>query len=134
MWNTFERVREFLEKQYQHPDFDPASGLDPVKLESEMESYYAQNASRPFILVRAELMDFLLQHCRIAIDPEDWFVDHMEGRHLIRVLQKRKLQEAQEALPPEVQNTVANYIKTGTFVSALDLTHTSPDWSDILLL
>lgn len=134
MWNTFERLRGSLEKQYLHPDFDPASGSDPVRLQSEMESYYAQNISRPFILVRAELMDLLFQHCRIAIDPEDWFADHLEGRDLILSLQKRKLQEAREALPPEARSTVINYIKTGTFVPALDLSHTSPDWSDILLL
>lgn len=134
MWNTFERQRESLEKQYRHPDFDSASGLDSVKLKSEIESYFVQNASRPFILVRAELMDFLLQHCRIGIDPEDWFADHLEGRDLILSLQKIKLQEAREALPAEVRNTVMNYIKTGTFVSALDISHTSPDWSDILLL
>ena len=134
MWNTFERQREALEKQYQHPDFDSASGSDPVSLQSEMESYYTQNANRPFILVRAELMDFFFQHCRLSIDPEDWFADHLEGRNLLLSLQKRKLQEARDALPPEARDTVVNYIKTGTFVPGLDLSHTSPDWADILLL
>ena len=134
MWNTFERLREALEKQYQHPDFDSASGSDPVSLQSEMESYYTQNANRPFILVRAELMDFFFQHCRLSIDPEDWFADHLERCNLLLSLQKRKLQEARDALPPEARDTVINYTKTGTFVPGLDLSHTSPDWADILLL
>ena len=134
MWNTFESVREILENQYRHPNFDPDSGPDYQQLRAGAEAYWAARGSDPLILVRAGLLDYVLRNSRIGVDPADWFADHVEGRDLLLPFIDRRKLAAENSLPPAMRQTIHDYSSCGAFTAALDLSHTSPDWTAVLEL
>lgn len=134
MWNTFETVRESLETQYQHPRIDPDSGLGQSELEAEIFAYYEAHKDQPLILTRAGVLDLVMRKSRIGIDPDDWFADHLEGRSLPARLRDRIAGEVRRAMPADVMESVQRFSETGTFVSMLDTSHTSPDWESLLAL
>ena len=75
LWGRFESIRDSLFTQYDDIEFDPSTGLSLEELETEIAAYLKENRALPRILQKANVTRIVLTRGRIAIDPEDWFVD-----------------------------------------------------------
>lgn len=127
LWNTYQDVKDELEKQY-HPGkpFNPDSGKDVKQLEAEIKGYVKANADQPHIILKARTLAKVLTEAQIRIDPEDWFADHINTGHILWGIQAQ--------WRAEIARTVPKCPWTAKNVSwpVLDLSHTTPSWRSIL--
>ena len=110
----------------------PGSGLDGKALEALLDRIEQENAAKPFIVTRTKWLSTVFDKMRLAVLPNDVFVDFapagLGGR-----LQKRLRDFA--AKTPELKMTKPwlNGVE-GAYVACLDPSHTCPDWESILSL
>lgn len=127
MPKPFDLVRQQLERQYLDVKFDPASGLSKEELVAEIARHRAENPDEPRILTRAWLFGLLCSKGRIAVEPDDYFVDKLEHHNLLVALREewRKEEERKEFKndPPAMP---------GAWEAGLDTGHICPDWRDLL--
>ena len=126
LWNTFDDVREQLSRQYRPMQLAEDTGLAVPELEAGMRAYLAAHADEPRIRTKAAILAYLLKNGRIGIDGCDWFADHIGTGNLLWKLQAEWRQEAGKDLPPRTA------VGAPAGVSQLDLSHTSPDWRNVL--
>jgi len=126
LWNTFDDIRERLSRQYHPPQLAEDTGLAVPELEADMRAYLATHADEPRIRTKAAILSFLLRNARIGIDDHDWFADHIDTGRLLWKLQAEWRSEAGRDLPPRTA------VGFAAGVSQLDLSHTSPDWRNVL--
>lgn len=126
LWNTFDVVRERLSHQYEPMRLAEDTGPAVPELETRAREYVDTHRDEPRIRTKAAVLSFVLRNGRIGIDEEDWFADHIDTGNIIWKLQSEWRAEAGRNLPP----------RTGlghpAGVAALDLSHTSPDWRNVL--
>ena len=135
----------FLEKM-QHC-FDPAvfagsDGMSPEKLNLKIREVYdaGEREGIPFPVTRARMVAAFLENVRIAVNDFDPFAAVVERRTLssgpkseiLFIQQERKAFYAKLSLGEAVSASEA--VKTGVYRSRLDLSHTSPDWDNVLTL
>ena len=127
MPKPFDLIRPQLEVQYQDVQFDPASGLSGEELSAALARHRAEDPDEPRILTRAWLFHLLCTRGRVAPDPDDYFADKLEHHNLLHTLRNEWLQQERarefQDDPPSVP---------GSFQCILDLSHTSPDWRELL--
>lgn len=126
LWNTFDSVREQLSHQYAPMHLAEDTGLAVPELKASVCEYITAHRDEPRIRTKAAVLSFLLRNARVGVDREDWFADHIGTGSLIWELQRDWREEAGRDLP---RRTVLGY-PAGT--AALDLSHTSPDWRNVL--
>lgn len=134
LWNTFDRVRPKLERQYLEPDFDPSTGADAEELTRRSGEYVAAHSGEPVIRTRAALLELALTGGRIGVDPDDWFADHLEAGDGIRDFRWKLSNEVKESFPDAEERQRCDGQRSGCFDCWLDLSHTTPDWNSILSL
>ena len=127
MPEPFDLLRAQLVHQYDDVQFDPASGWSGEELSAALGRHRAEHPDEPRILTRAWLFHLLCTKGRVAPDPEDYFADKLEHHNLLHTLRNEWLQQERarefQDEPPSVP---------GSFQSILDLSHTSPDWRELL--
>jgi formate C-acetyltransferase len=128
LWNTFDAVRGRLVSQYKPMDLAEDTGMGIPELEAWMRGYVDAHRNEPRIRTKAAVLAFLLRNARVGIDPEDWFADHIGTGKLLWKLQQKWREEAGRDLPPRTAPGHA------AGVSTLDLSHTAPDWWNVLKL
>ena len=126
LWGTFDDVREKLSRQYRPMQVAEDTGLTVPELEAEVRSYLGAHGNEPRIRTKAAILAFLLENARVGIDDYDWFADHIGTGRILWTLQGEWRKEAGRDLPPR---TALGYPAA---VSSLDLSHTSPDWRNVL--
>ena len=126
LWNTFNAVRSKLVRQYSPMDLDEHTGMTIPELEAWMRDYVEAHRDEPHIRTKAAVLAFLLENGQIGVDPDDWFADHIGTGGLILKLQSQWRVEAGRDLP---QRTGLGH---PAGFSQLDLSHTSPDWRNVL--
>jgi formate C-acetyltransferase len=126
LWNTFDDVREKLSRQYRPMQLAEDTGLTVPELEAGMRAYLAAHADEPRIRTKAAILAYLLRNGQIGVDDYDWFADHIGTGRLLWKLQGEWYREAGKGIPPR---TGVGH-PAGT--SQLDLSHTSPDWRNVL--
>lgn len=126
LWNTFDEVREQLSRQYHPMQLAEDTGLTIPELEAGMRAYLAAHADEPRIRTKAAILAYLLKNGRIGVDVEDWFADHIGTGNLLWKLQGERRREAGKDLPP------VTVVGAPAGVSQLDLSHTTPDWRNVL--
>jgi len=126
LWNTFDAVRDKLVRQYSPVDLAEDTGMAIPELEAWMRDYVDAHRDEPRIRTKSAILAFLLKNGRVGVDPDDWFADHIGTGKLLWKLQQEWREEAGRDLPP----------RTGlghpSGVATLDLSHTSPDWWNVL--
>lgn len=127
MPEKFDIARERLESQYQNIPYDPESGLSGDELKAELEQHRRDFPDEPRILTRAWLFHLLCTKARIAVDPDDYFVDKLEHHNLLIQLRNEWLKIETEK---EFQNDPP--LIPGTLQTILDTSHTCPDWQNLL--
>lgn len=132
LWNTFDKVRDELENQYHPMLLHPGSGMADDDLKTMTNEYFESHRDRPHIETRAKILAMILEHARIGVDPRDWFADHIAAGTIMNVYGKKW--EAEANIPPEQLAGQALFNRCGVGKVQLDLSHTSPDWRNILEL
>ncbi len=126
LWNTFDTVRARLVHQYQRMELAEDTGLAVPELEARVRSYLDAHRDEPRIRTKAAVLAFLLENARIGVDDYDWFADHIGTGGIIWKLQNEWRREAGKDLP---RRTALGH---PAGVANLDLSHTSPDWRNVL--
>lgn len=135
----------FLEKiahSYDPEVFDASDGLPSEELNRKIRELYIANEQNkvPFAITRARMVECFLQNVRIAITECDPFASVLERQTLsvsppneiLTIQQERKVFYAKTALGDEAVGSEAK--KQGLYRCRLDLSHTVPDWDNILQL
>jgi len=129
MPRPYDEVCDRLKRQYAEAQYDPQAGLSKDELQAELARHRAENPGEPRIMTRAWLLRLLCTRARIAVDPEDYFVDKIEHHDLAVMLREewRREADAEEFSgdPPVI---------AGAWTGQLDAGHTCPDWEAILHL
>jgi formate C-acetyltransferase len=131
-----------MEHCYDPAVFAAADGLAPEELRSEIRAVYeeGERANIPFAVTRARMLECFLQHVRIAVNDFDPFASLVERQTLspsprseiLTIQNERKAIYAKAALGDEIRNAEA--VRKGVYRCRLDLSHTSPDWDNVLKL
>jgi len=123
----FDAARKRLEAQYLDVKYDPASGLSKEELKAEFKKHCGENPGEPRILTRAWLFRLLCSKARIAVEPDDYFVDKLEHHNLLITLREQWQREEERKEfandPPSIP---------GAWGAMLDDGHTCPDWRNLL--
>jgi formate C-acetyltransferase len=127
MPKPFDVARPRLERQYLDVEFDPRSGLSVEELSVELQRHRAENPDEPRILTRAWLFSLLCNRARIALDPDDYFVDKLDHGNLLVALRDEWRAEAERE---EFAGDPAPI--PGAWGAGLDTGHTCPDWPNLL--
>lgn len=135
----------FLEKithSYDPEVFETSDGLPSEELNRKIRALYLANEQKnvPFAITRARMVECFLQNVRIAVTELDPFASVLERQTLsfspkneiITIQQERKVFYAQAALGEEAVDSEAK--SPGLYRCRLDLSHTVPDWDNILTL
>lgn len=129
---SFKKLKSKLSRQYENIDFTLSDGLPPEEMRRILDKHFQEHRSEPVIRVRAGLFSLLLQNCRLHVDPDDPFADHMECRDFLD--KYREIWRKEYSLAPELEELNRTLDKCGAGSAKLDLSHTSPNWTDILEL
>ncbi len=126
LWNTYDSVKDKLDRQYSEPNFSAETGMAVEELEEHVRSYLKEHPNEPRIRQRAGIFSFLLENARIRVDDFDWFADHIDTGNIMREIQGEWMNEAASKI------TVPWWDKELAGYAALDLSHTSPGWWNLL--
>ena len=136
---------EFLEKMehcYDPAVFSAADGLCPKELNEKIRAVYESGEQEkvPFAVTRARMLESFLQHVRIAVNDFDPFASLVERQTLspsprneiLTIQDERKTYYAKATLGNWINGMEA--VRKGVYRCRLDLSHTSPDWDNVLKL
>ena len=134
--------QEKMKHSYDRSVFDAADGLCPEELSAKVRAVYDEGEVNgvPFPLTRARMLGCFLQHVRIGVNDFDPFASLVErqtlgpspANEILKIQTERKAFYARFALGDDITGTEA--VKRGIYRSRLDLSHTSPDWDNVLTL
>lgn len=126
LWNTYNDVRDRLDEQYSGSTFPADTGMTPAELEDRAMEYLDAHKEEPRIRIRAAVFSFLFRNARIRVDAFDWFADHIDTGNVMWKIQQKWRSEFDGAIPASKrQDDPAGF-------PALDLSHTSPGWRNLL--
>jgi len=110
------------------------SGVSSAELGKLLDAVEAETADRPFIVTRTRQIAVLADKARLAVAPNDVFIDWFPDSYLLVTRRNRRL-GAFAAKHPELATTTKWLEGTnGASYSCLDTSHTCPDWESILSL
>jgi len=131
-----------MERSYAPEVFASAEGLAPEALRREVRAVYetGEREGLPFPVTRARMLECFLRNVRIAVNDFDPFASLIErqtlspspANEIIAIQNERKLRYARAELGGELSAPEARL--RGVYRSRLDLSHTSPDWDNLLKL
>ena len=137
-WLGFGRLLPSAEAAWKYPDRGAevvkASGLGTADLQRLFDAIAAENAGKPFIVTKTKWIAALADRARLAVAPDDVFIDWFPDSWLI-VSRRGKRVAAFAAETPGLAHT-AKWVSgsNGASVSCLDTSHTCPDWESVLEL
>lgn len=126
MWNTYWTVKEQLDNQFTTP-LRAGSGLPAEELKAQVQALVDKEiATTPRIILRAKMLSTILDQGEIRVDPWDLFAGHIGDGQIMWFFQWWWLGDAKDKLnlasPDQYKGETAR----------LDLSHTSPDWWNVL--
>ena len=136
---------DFLKKMdhsYDPEVFAAAEGLPPKELRQKIRALYTENERQgvPFAVTRARMVECFLQNVRIAVNDFDPFASLVERQTLspspaneIIIIQNERKKASAQAVFGDRASGMEAAVK-GLYRSRLDLSHTSPDWDNLLNL
>lgn len=140
----FDQARPQLELQYDHPHYDPDTGLPPDELQRLADQHVAEHPDEPRILTRAFLLNLFLTKARFAVDTTQPFVGKLDctgvdaprsGATLCPpLISAPRGRWRHEALS---QNLPADHAAQAAALGInyqIDVSHIAPDWQSVLQL
>ena len=86
VWDSFDRVRDHLFRQFKQVPYALDSGLPLEGLEWEVEAYLASNGDQPRVIQKANVYRIVMTRGQIYVDPADWFADKINHGGILRKL------------------------------------------------
>lgn len=132
----FETLREQLDQQYNRDMWLPFDGLSDEELDKSIRSVYVSLKEQqvPFQIIRAKMIACALENCRIQVAAFDPFANICHHpQEILKIRNERYLAMPKEYMNPE-HYTDDRSLCEGLYFAHLDLSHTSPDWDNILKL
>ncbi len=139
-------VKENVENDFIHPHFNKGSGLEPDEIYDELVKIYELGTrNKSMMLVRAEMIKFILENIQIEINPQNIFAEKVNdgttyepfaqwdgiGERILRnVMRPRVLSKEM----PEKYERRDMFYETGCASADADYWHTIPHFHDLLTL
>ncbi len=158
MFQTLEQDRSYLENKYHRTDepFDPfarmryhgyeydaSTGLNDLEIRKGLEELYASVQDQPHALIKAKAFAYVLDHMRIDVNAQDYFVGFYTWGHPLYFIQELWQQEflrksgadAEEtAQKKRLQQMEKDCNASGAITMWPDFDHVVPDWNALLRL
>jgi len=133
-WNRFEQDKEKLKSQYTNIMWNEASGLSSDELKQECSAICEKMCDSSKILVKAKLVECVLEKAQISVNPYDWFQAKLNHGSVITNIRASWIKEVEanemKALADENLQATINGAYTGLY----DFSHVTPDWNNIISL
>ena len=131
---TFEQNKHKLVKQYKENNWSQADGVSLADLQIACEGILAKDGQMPRMLIKAELLSFILRNAQIEVNPLEWFADKINhGGIVVSIRTKWKEEvDACEMKQCLYENSAAQ--EQMVYTGDVDFSHTSPDWDAIMEL
>ncbi len=133
-WNRFEQDKEKLKSQYTNIMWNEASGLSPDELKQECSAICEKMCDSSKMLVKAKLVECVLEKAQISINPDDWFQAKLNHGSVITAIRADWIKEVEanemKVLADENLQATINGVYTGLY----DFSHVTPDWNNIIRL
>jgi formate C-acetyltransferase len=133
LWTRFFKDREFLDNQYGRIDW---GGFSPETFEKEALQFSNSLESRklPKARVKAELFAWVLNNAPVAVDPYDFFQDHLAHCNVVQKQRQRWIDEVLDRELPDIKKEAQKAYDLGAWTASYDFGHTVPDWYSVLAL
>ncbi len=133
--DSFDDLKSKLFRQYTHVDYNKSTGLSVGEIKAWVSEYVTRGKGKPVMQVKAGIFEFILKNAQIAVDDFDLYADHLNhGGILPEIVNKWRHEVLDASLDDDIKKTIANASRDGIYDVILDLSHTSPDWNNILTL
>ena len=133
-WNRFKQDKDKLKNQYTNVIWNESSGLAPDELLKECNSICEKMDGRSKMLVKAKLVECVLEKAQISVNPDDWFQAKLNHGAVITNIRAKWIKDVEanemKALTDENLRATINGVYTGLY----DFSHVTPDWNNILNL
>lgn len=131
---TFEQNKHKLVMQYNENNWSKEDGMSLSDLQTACEGILAKDGQIPRMLIKAELLSFILRNAQIEVNPLEWFADKINhGGIVVNVRTKWKEEvDACEMKQCLLENSAAQ--EQMVYTGDVDFSHTSPDWDAIMEL
>ena len=133
MLQSFDSLRNEMEKVYEDVVFDPQSGISPEEMEEAFQKHCIQNPSEPYILTHAWLMNEICCKARISPEPDHIFAGLFEDGQIFRRL---FLDRGKEIWNREFhgEGMLGRCDLEKGIGYMVDVSHIAPDWKSVLTL
>ena len=134
VWNTFEQNKHRLARQYKENRWSNQNAMPLPELQVACEEIVAKDGQMPRMLIKAELLSFILRNAQIEVNPLEWFADKINhGGIVVNIRTKWKEEvDACEMKQCLSENRAAQ--EQMVYTGDVDFSHTSPDWDAIMEL
>ena len=117
--------RDFRLSVDREPQIVASSGIAKAEMVGLLDRIAAENEGRPFIVTRTRQLQALFARARLAVAPDDVFVDWLQGWQELDRRRRLRVKAFKEAHPE---------VRHGLSGATFDASHTCPDWESILSL
>ena len=146
LWNNFDKDIEELHNQFDNTDYTSCEGIPFEELRSTALQMASEMEGQPHPLIKARIMDYVLDNMRISIYPKDWFgikIDIMQvsgtwdaGKRYYTPMQAVctvwKDQMKGKYCPLYASEHIEDAKKNGLYILYPDFDHSTPNWGNAL--
>ena len=104
-----------------------SDGWSRERLEARFDEIAAANTNRPFIVTRTKWLTTVFDHARLAVNTNDLFVHWHADCDMLPLRFMERMAALRERVPAQEGPTYGGW-------SAIDPSHTCPDWKSVLAL
>ena len=104
-----------------------SDGWSRERLEARFDEIAAANTNRPFIVTRTKWLTTVFDHARLAVNTNDLFVHWHADCDMLPLRFMERMAALRERVPTQEGPTYGGW-------SAVDTSHTCPDWKSVLAL
>ncbi len=134
-YHTFERDKEYLLRKFQHPEFDPDTGLDNDMIKNGLKTLLSNLDGMPHALIKAKGFEYISRNIRMDVNPQDWFPGFGCWNRKERML-GLFISHWQSELECQIPTSELSCSlgRTGAALLYPDFDHSVPDWDAVLAL
>ena len=136
MFHTFEADKAYLAGKFQHPELDPATGLDNEAIKAGIARLGKELEHLPRPVAKARAFEYVTRNVRIDVNPHDWFVGfgcwNRYDRPLTGLIDGWS--NAADQASPELTRLRELCNQTGATRIWKDFDHSVPDWDAVYAL
>ena len=130
---TDEQFDGFNRMAYHGYDYDNTTGLSDAEIDRGLESISNFTKNEPHSIIKARLVEYVLDNTRIDINENDYFIGmYSWGRLIDKYTVSLWYDEAIDKASEKIgNNKIKEFGETGTAFLGLDFDHTVPDWESM---